>query len=172
VDGSLLLGNFGYPVAGHRVINGGMVPNRALPFSTAYFVGNPDIGAVEWRSGWHLWRAQQYGEENLSAAASAAAAPAADGHSNALHYLLGVPIQNAIPSARLPRIAGPNLFRWERQTTTGDATVDAVSSQNLVTWAPVGSRLLSTTGNIQTWETTLPNTWELRRFFQLQIRLP
>jgi hypothetical protein len=177
-DGGLSFGNFARPVAGHRLINGGTLPaGIALPYAAAYYHSTPDIGLIETRTGWHLWREQQFGEDNLALPYTGpTASPIADGQPNALKYLLGLAATDPVPPALLPTLsAGPGgtfTYRWHRLATATDVTVTPMSSITLQSWTPASAYLLSTPAPYQQWEAILPANPGPRFFLRLDLTTP
>lgn len=177
-DGGLNFGNFARPVAGHRLINGGTLPaGVALPYDATYYHSTPDIGLSEVRTGWHLWREQQFGEDNLALSHTGpATSPVDDGQPNALKYLLGLAATDPIPPALLPTLAagpvGTFTYRWQRLATATDLTVTAKSSVTLQTWTPVSAQRLSTAAPYEQWEAILPANPGSRLFLRLDLTTP
>lgn len=169
-DGSIDFGNFARPVSNHGVINGGVLPpGIALPYDTSYYEGTPDIGLVEYRAGWQLWREQQFGEDSLSQPHTSATALSSDGQSNALHYLVGMDAGTAIPSTLLPQMTGSGSFRWFRALSAGDAAAIPFTSTTMDGWSPLGTQLINTAGPMQEWEAVPPAVPGPDRFFRLGI---
>lgn len=172
-DGALDFGTFARPVAGHRLVNGGVLPaGIAMPFSPAYYLGTPDSGLVESRTGFQLWREQQFGEDSLDQPLTAAdAAPAADGHSNMLRYILGSDATAPLSPALLPALVSTPSglrYRWRRAPGTTDIRALPWISPDLSTWTSAPATLFLTAGGFQEWETAAPAGHE-RNYFRLQL---
>lgn len=172
-DGALDFGNFARPVAGHRLVNGGILPaGIALPFSTAYYLGTPDAGLVESRTGFQLWREQQFGEDNLGRPYAAAdAAPGGDGHSSMLRYILGADATAPLSPALLPAMVstpGGLRYRWRRAPGTTDIRALPWASEDLAAWTSLPAALFTTAGGYQEWEAAAP-AGTTRGYFRLQL---
>ena len=172
-DGGLEFGDFARPVAGHRLINGGVIPmGVALTYSEAYYDGVPDIGLVETRAGWQLWRERQFGEDALALPHTAAgASPAGDGHGNVFKYLLGLKAMSPVPANLLPdlTLAGDG-YRWFRVPAASDVMAVPLTSTELAEWSSLTPSLVGTAGGFQEWEAAAPAA--ARRFFRLQMTAP
>ncbi|MES2920362.1 MAG: immunoglobulin domain-containing protein [Verrucomicrobiota bacterium] len=169
-DGSIDFGNFARPIAGHGVINGGVLPpGITLPYDTSYYEGTPDIGLVEYRAGWQLWREQQFGEDSLSQPHTSASSLSPDGQPNALHYLVGLDAGTAIPTALLPKMTNAGSFRWFRETSAIDMTAIPYTSTTLNGWSPLGTQLINTAGQMQEWQAILPTVPGSQRYFRLGL---
>jgi hypothetical protein len=174
-DGGLAFGGFGRPAPGSPLVGAGVVPSGLeLPFDPAYYLGAPDLGAVEVRGGFELWREEQFGEGALASARTAAAAsPARDGYPNLFKYLLGLGAGARIDPTLLPSVAvgsdGSSVFRWLQADSAEDVTATPQSSPGLADWEPLVARPVSSANGFEVWESSLPGPATRARVFRLSL---